>query len=92
MNQTADAAPMETMMTIRQVADFLHVNISTVRRWSANRILRSYRVGPRGDRRFLGGDVLSFLEQSASHSKVNIAGEEVPAGHERGGSVPGAWR
>ena len=51
----------ETMLTARQVADFLQVHISTVRRWSDQGILRSYRVGPRGDYRFLLDEVVPHL-------------------------------
>lgn len=65
MRQTMNDVTLETMLTIRQVADFLHVSISTVRRWSDSRILKSYRIGPRGDRRYLRDDVLSFLDESA---------------------------
>ena len=53
--------PSETMLTGRQVADFLQVHISTVRRWSDQGILRSYRVGLRRDRRYRQEDVLEFL-------------------------------
>jgi excisionase family DNA binding protein len=60
---------LEMMLTIRQVAEFLHISISTVRRWSDSGMLRSYRIGPRGDRRYLRDDVLRFLEESACHPK-----------------------
>ena len=53
----------ETMLTARQVADFLQVHISTVRRWSDQGILRSYRVGLRRDRRYRQEDVLDFLRE-----------------------------
>jgi len=55
--------PSETMLTARQVADFLQVNISTIRRWSNKGILKSYRVGPRRDRRYRQEDVLSFVHE-----------------------------
>lgn len=56
---------METMLTVRQVADFLQVSICTVRRWSDKNMLSFYRVGPRGDRRYRRADVNRFLEQSS---------------------------
>lgn len=71
MRQMTSEAHWETMFTIRQVADFLHVSMSTVRRWSDSGMLKSYRVGPRGDRRYLQDDVLSFVEESTRHSQTN---------------------
>ncbi|MBM4433376.1 MAG: helix-turn-helix domain-containing protein [Chloroflexi bacterium] len=61
-------ALLDTMLTIRQVADFLHVSISTVRRWSDTGVLRSYRIGPRGDRRYRREEVFRFLEESTKDS------------------------
>ena len=53
------------MLTTNDVARLLNVHINTVRRWSNSGILRAYRIGARGDRRFERMDVLnSLLEQS----------------------------
>ncbi len=57
------AQPFEAMLTARQVADFLQVHISTLRRWSDKGVLKSYRVGPRRDRRYRQEDVLSFVHE-----------------------------
>jgi len=57
--------PLETMLTSRQVADFLQVSICAVRRWSDKGMLKSYRIGPRKDRRYRREDVLHFLEKSS---------------------------
>jgi excisionase family DNA binding protein len=57
------AQPFEAMLTARQVADFLQVHISTLRRWSDQGILKSYRVGPRRDRRYKQEDVLGFVSE-----------------------------
>lgn len=54
----------ERMLTARQVADFLHVSISTVRRWSDRGMLHYYRIGSRGDRRYKREDVMRFLRES----------------------------
>ena len=69
MSRQTNEETLETMLTIRQIADFLHISISTVRRWSDSGMLRSYRIGPRGDRRYLRDDVFRFLEESACHPK-----------------------
>ncbi len=54
----------ESLMTSGDVAEMLHVHINTVRRWSDRGILRPYRTGPRGDRKFARDDVISFLTSS----------------------------
>ena len=50
------------MLTSAEVARMLHIHINTVRRWSNQGILRTYRLGPRGDRRFYKEDVAQFLQ------------------------------
>jgi excisionase family DNA binding protein len=49
------------MMTAKEVAAYLRVHINTVRKWSDEGILKSYRVGPRKDRRFDSKDVEYFI-------------------------------
>ncbi|MBC8274867.1 MAG: helix-turn-helix domain-containing protein [Chloroflexi bacterium] len=49
------------MLTARQVAQMLNVHINTVRRWDVRGVLKAYRIGPRGDRRFSREDVALFL-------------------------------
>ncbi len=69
------------MLTPDDVADFLSVHINTVRRWTNKGILKAYRIGPRGDRRFRQEDVASFLtEQSAEPER---AGSLVPTATSR---------
>jgi excisionase family DNA binding protein len=51
------------MLTARQVAQILNVHINTVRRWDVRGVLKAYRVGPRGDRRFSREDVALFLAE-----------------------------
>jgi len=52
------------MMTIAETARLLNVHINTVRRWANQGILKSYRIGNRGDRRFKYVDVCNMLERS----------------------------
>lgn len=49
--------PISTMLTTGEVARIFNVNASTIRRWSERGIIKSHRVGPRGDRRFRREDV-----------------------------------
>jgi excisionase family DNA binding protein len=53
--------PKESMLTAREVAEILNVHINTIRRWSSKGVLRVYRVGSRGDRRFRKEDIEIFL-------------------------------
>ena len=54
------------MLTTSEVAHLLNVHINTVRRWSNQGILKAYRIGSRGDRRFQREDVMSFLSKMSS--------------------------
>ena len=53
--------PIDRMLTTSEVAKILDVHINTVRRWSNQGSLASYRVGSRGDRRFRRSDVDNLL-------------------------------
>ena len=48
------------MVTAAEVADMLHIHINTVKRIPATE-LPFYRIGHRGDRRYLLSDVQSYL-------------------------------
>ena len=64
-NPGSDTPPYaaETMLTVRDVANFLHLHSNTVRRWSNEGRLQSYRMGPRGDRRFPQENVLRLMSK-----------------------------
>jgi excisionase family DNA binding protein len=51
------------MMTVREVSKILHVHSNTLRRWSDQGIIKSYRISSRGDRRFKREDVLNYLAE-----------------------------
>jgi excisionase family DNA binding protein len=52
-----------SMLTVREVIQLLHVHSNTLRRWSDQGILKAYRIGPRGDRRFKPEDIAVLLLQ-----------------------------
>jgi excisionase family DNA binding protein len=52
---------ISTMLTVREVCRLLHVHSNTLRRWSDQGIIRAYRIGPRGDRRFRPEDIVVLL-------------------------------
>jgi len=49
------------MLTIAEVARRLHAHPNSVRRWANQGLLKCYRFGMRGDRRFLSDEVDAFL-------------------------------
>ena len=64
------------MLTIGDVARLLNVHINTVRRWSNQGILKTYRIGSRGDRRFEREDITDFLlKQRSKMAKAGVEGE-----------------
>ena len=62
----ANPRRIEPMLTTSDVARLLNVHINTVRRWSNQGTLKTYRIGTRGDRRFRREDIANFLSPEAS--------------------------
>ena len=60
----ANGQHASNMLTVREVAQLLHVHPNTLRRWSNNGRIRRYRITPRGDRRFKPGEIARFLAES----------------------------
>jgi excisionase family DNA binding protein len=46
-----------TMLPTGDVARIFNVDTATIRRWSDSGVLKSYRIGPRGERRFRREDI-----------------------------------
>ena len=57
------AEESDSLLTVREVARRLNVHINTVRKWSNLGVLKGFRVGPRGDRRFLKEDIDKFIQK-----------------------------
>lgn len=62
--QIAQAALPNTM-TVKEVSALLHVHGQTLRRWANKGLIKAYRVGSRGDRRFSPDEVSAFLRKNA---------------------------
>jgi excisionase family DNA binding protein len=66
-------------MTCDEVADYLRVHVSSVRRWSRSGDLAACKVGYRGDWRYREQDVLTFLYNPMREGKeregVTVIGE-----------------
>lgn len=52
---------IDPMLTPSDAARLINVHINTIRRWANQGMLKVYRIGPRGDRRFLREDIINFL-------------------------------
>lgn len=52
------------MLKTSDLARLLGIHPNTVRRWSNQGLLKSYRIGPRGDRRYRREDVDDFLQEA----------------------------
>ncbi len=66
---------LDRMLTLNEVAYFLHVHPSTVRRWEKDGQLRAYRLGPKGVIRFKREDVsdfLNFINESPDGDSLRI--------------------
>ncbi len=64
---------IDPMLTTSEVARILSVHINTVRRWSNQGILKSYRIGSRGDRRFKREDIDSFFSKDSRSRERRVA-------------------
>lgn len=53
----------DALLSTAQVARLLNIHTNTVRRWSNIRLIPSYRIGSRGDRRFRRDDIEYLLRQ-----------------------------
>jgi excisionase family DNA binding protein len=56
----------DSIMTSGEVARFLKVHLGSVRRWTRSGELKGYRLGKRGDWRYLRKDVIAFLHEHES--------------------------
>ena len=61
MNNNCKLQDVAPLMTVHEVAGIFHIHPNTLRRWSDQGVIRSYRLNDRGDRRFRRFDVYHFL-------------------------------
>ena len=71
----ANPRRIEPMLTTSDVARLLNVHINTVRRWSNQGALKTYRIGARGDRRFRREDIASFLSPETNGEETSLEKE-----------------
>lgn len=53
--------PPASMLTVGEVARMLDIHENTARRWSNRGILKAYRFGIRGERRFIKAEVEAVI-------------------------------
>ena len=61
-NRRSDRGPW---VTVQEAARLLNVHPNTLRRWGNRGFIRTFRVGPRGDRRYRRQDVDDLLWEQA---------------------------
>jgi excisionase family DNA binding protein len=52
----------EKMLTVKEVAGLLNIHPNTLRRWSEQGRIVTYKINSRGDRRFKRSDIEKFLD------------------------------
>ena len=67
---------MRPMLTVKDVARLLNIHVNTVRRWSDQNIIKSYRVTSRGDRRFRQEDISLYLAELNDANRNEFADRE----------------
>jgi excisionase family DNA binding protein len=51
-----------SLLPVAEAARLLSIHVNTARRWGNRGVLKYYRVGPRGDRRFSREDIVTILK------------------------------
>ena len=60
------ALESKAILTTSEAAQLIGVHVNTVRRWNKKGVLKGYRIGPRGDRRFRHEEIDSFVKEAES--------------------------
>jgi len=54
-------ADENSLMTVREVCQLLHIHANTLRRWGAKGLVKEYRIGSGYQRRFKSSDVAMLI-------------------------------
>ncbi len=60
----------DKLLTVSEVSEILHVHPNTLRRWSDEGKIISYRITSRGDRRYRASDVDRFLARFNPNNSI----------------------
>ena len=66
------------MMPVGEASQILNVHPNTLRKWSDQGLIPSYRIGQRRDRRFKVEDLVTFLERDGTGTEDQQGAAEVP--------------
>lgn len=55
---------ISSVLTLKQASELLSCHPNTLRKWEQEGIVKCYRLGLRGDRRFRKEDILSLLKKN----------------------------
>ena len=61
MKRNCNFSEVAPLLTVSRVASIFHIHPNTLRRWSDQGTIRSFRLNSRGDRRYRRFDVYHFL-------------------------------
>ncbi len=61
---------MDDMLTPKEVAHLIHIHTNTLRRWSEQGKIKTFRINDRGDRRYARKDIADFLARFNRHNIV----------------------
>ena len=70
------------LLSVNEVAQFLGIHSSTVRRWEKRGLLKSYAIGLRHNLRFKQEDVLKFLDKGVGESAIRQVEAQNQTGNE----------
>jgi len=62
-SKTSVDSASSPMLTVKEVSRLLNIHPNTVRRWSEGGLIKAYRIGQRGDRRFKREDIDILLQE-----------------------------
>jgi len=60
---TTNNIQINGLLRVSEAARLLYVHTNTLRRWTEQGIIKAYRIGPRGDRRFKAEDINGLLQE-----------------------------
>lgn len=63
-NTKKESLDEDLPLSTGDVAHLLNIHTNTVRRWSRTGILKTFRIGPRGDRRFRRQDITRLINKT----------------------------
>ena len=65
----SEVAPL---LTVTEAARLLHVHPNTLRNWSDQDVIRTFRINSRGDRKYRRFDIYQFISELRTHDRNRI--------------------